>query len=288
MIVVPGYGWEMPNRVQRYLDAVTQLRAISFVSVILFGSAATGALSESSDVDLILVIPKETSQEDRRLLRHAVTDLEISHGLRLPESRRRNPLEVFAEHAGGHAHTCFLCSRDDLVSGDVGRVFGVRAAEKVFLERTFFASVMVSATTVCGEDLLSFVPLLPLRRRDVFKALFRLAGLVVFSVAAFPVLPDATKYAMGALKHSLHSCYFCYHLRTATIDEEVTFFHARLGRSRALLDLLSQRQEYRRSFLFVLRCVPVLFRLHFQTVRDNHFPREVARAQGSSPSSHAV
>jgi hypothetical protein len=56
----------------------------------------------------------------------------------------------------------------------------------------------------------------PLRRLDVFKTLFGFTtGLILLSAAAFPVLPDATRYAMGALKHSQHSCYFCYHLKTA-------------------------------------------------------------------------
>src|SRR5580704_15886010 len=270
----------MANRVQQYLDAVAQLHAggvISLVSVILFGSAASGAFSESSDVDLIIVIPDETSQEDRRLLRGVVTDLEIMHGLRLPESRPKNPLEMFAEHAGGHAHSCFFCTRGDLISGDVARVFGLRAVEEMFLERMFLTSVIVSAKTVWGEDLLSLVPLPSLRHLDVFKALFRLTGLVLFSAAAFPVLSDATRYAMGALKHSLHSCYFCYHLRTAPLDEEVAFFNSQLGRSRTLLELLNQRQEYHRSFAFVLRCVPILFRLHLRTAWDNRFPRAVVR-----------
>jgi predicted nucleotidyltransferase len=271
----------MANRVQQYLDAVAQLHAsgvISLVSVILFGSAASGAFAESSDVDLIIVIPDKTSQEDRRLLRGVVKDLEITHGLRLQESRPKNPLEMFAEHAGGHAHSCFFCTRDDLISGDVARAFGLRAAEEMFLERMFLASVIVSAKTVWGEDLLSLVPLPSLRHLDVFKALFRLTGLVLFSAAAFPVLSDATRYAMGALKHSLHSCYFCYHLRTAPLDEEVAFFNSRLGRSRTLLELLNQRQEHHRSFAFVLRCVPIVFRLHLRTVWDNRFPRAVARA----------
>ena len=272
---------KMASSVQQYIDAVAQLRVggeNSLVGVILFGSAASGAFSESSDVDLIIVIPDGTSPEDRHLLRRAVTDLEIRHGLRLPEIRPKNPLEMFAEHAGGHAHSFFFCSRGDLISGDVARVFGLRAAEEVFLERTFLASVFVSAKTVWGEDLLCLVPLPSLRRLDVFKALFRLAGLVLLSAAAFPVLPDATKYAMGALKHSLHSCYFCYHLKTAPLNEEVEFFNSRLGRSKTLLDLLKQRQEYHRSFAFVLRCVPVLFRLHLRTALDNRFPRAVERA----------
>jgi hypothetical protein len=148
----------------------------------------------------------------------------------------------------------------------------------MFIERMFLTSVIVSAKTVWGEDLLGLVPLPSLRHLDVFKALFRLTGLVLFSAAAFPVLSDATRYAMGALKHSLHSCYFCYHLRTAPLNEEVEFFNSRLGRSRTLLELLSQRQEYHRSFASVLRCVPILFRLHLRTVWENRFPRAVARA----------
>jgi predicted nucleotidyltransferase len=276
-----GCGRMMENRVQLYLDEVMELRtkdAISLVSVILFGSAASDAFSQSSDVDLIIVVPDETSPENRCLLRAEVTELETMHGLRLPESSRKKPLEGFAEHAVGHAHSCFLCTRVDLISGDVARIFGLRGAEEVFLERMFFASVIVSAKTVWGEDLLSLVPLPSLRRRDVFKSLFRSTAFILFCAAAFPVLYDATRYAMGALKHSLHSCYLCYHLRTAPLDEEVAFFNSRLGRDRVLQDLLNQRRQYHRSFAFVLRCVPILFRLHLRTLRDNRFPRTVARS----------
>jgi predicted nucleotidyltransferase len=270
----------MASRVQQYLDAVAQLHpsgVSSLVSVILFGSAASGGFSESSDVDLIIVLPDEATLEDRRRLRGVVADLEITHGLRLPSNRRKNPLEMFAEHAGGDAHSCFFCTRGDLMSGDVARVFGLRAAEKLFVDRIVLASVIVSAKTVWGEELLPLIPLPPLRRLDVFKALFGLAGLILLSAAAFPVLSDATRYGMGALKHSLHSCYFCYHLKTVPLNEEVAFFNSRLGRSRTLLELLNQRRTYHRSFAFVLRCVPVLFHLHLRTAWDNRFPRAVAR-----------
>jgi predicted nucleotidyltransferase len=279
----------MASSVQQYIDAVAHLRACgedSPVSVILFGSAASGAFSESSDVDLILVLPNEATLEDRRRLREAASDLEVTHGLRLPASRRKNLLEIFAEHAGGEAHSCFVCTRDDLISGDAAKVFGLRAVEKLFVDRIVFASVIVSAKTVWGEELLSLIPLPPLRRLDVFKALFGLAGLTLLSVVAFPVLYDATRYGMGALKHSLHSCYFCYHLKTAPLNEEVEFFNSRLGRSKTLLDLLKQRRNYQRSFRFVLRCVPILFRLYLQTALDNRFPRAVARGDISGDGSH--
>ena len=270
---------QLSSRLQQYLDAVAQLQCgvSSLVSVILFGSAASGAVSESSDVDLIIVLPDSATAEDRRRLHGVISDLEIAHGLRLPASRPKNPLERFAEHAGGDAHSCFFCTRADLLSGDVARVFGLRAVEALLVDRIVFASVIVSAKTVWGEELLPRVPLPPLRRLDVFKALFGFAGLILMSAVVFPVLSDATRYAMGALKHSLHSCYFCYRLKTAPLNEEVGFFNSRLGRNRTLLELLNQRRKYHRSFTFVLRCVPVLFRLHLRTAWDNRFPRAVVR-----------
>jgi len=273
----------MESRVQRYLDEVAQLHAVgvcSLVSVILFGSAASGAFSQSSDVDLIIVIDNETSQEATRRLRGAVKELEIMHGLQMTASRPQKKLERFAERAGGHAHSCFICTRADLISGDVARIFGLRATEEIFLERMFLASVIVAAGTVWGEYLLSLVPLPSLRRLDVFKSLFRSTAFILFCAVGFPVLPDATKYAMGTLKHSLHSCYFCYHLRTDSLEKEVAFFNGPLGRIRTLSNLLNLRQKYHRSFAFVVRCVPTLFRLHLRTARDNRFPRAVAITKG--------
>jgi hypothetical protein len=268
----------MTSGVQHYLDAVAHLKVsggTSLVTVILFGSTASGGVSESSDVDLIIVLPDEATAADRRRVYGEVAELEIAHGLRMPVGRPKNALEKFAEHAGGDGHACFVCTRGDLLSGDVARVFSLRAAEALFVDRIVLASVIVSAKTVWGEDLLPLVVLPAVRRLDVFKSLFGLAGLMMLSAGAFPVLPDATRYAMGALKHSLHSCYFCYHLRTAPLSEEVAFFSGRLGGSRALEELLEQRRAYRRSFGFVLQCVPALLRLHMRTAWEVRFPRAV-------------
>ncbi len=61
--------------------------------------------------------------------------------------------------------------------------------------------------------------------------------------------------------------------RTTTLEEEVAFFNRRLGASRTLVELLSLRRHYRRSFAFVIRCLPTLARLHLQTARDNRLQR---------------
>ena len=267
---------KLPARVQRYIDALVDTSAqarIALVSVVLFGSAARGGFSGGvSDVDLIIVVPDEAPPGTRDLLRDAVIRLETSHGLRSATGPSPGKLRARVERAVGHGFSGFVCTRSDLISGDVGRVLDLRPIETFFVDRIVLASVVASAVTVWGEDLLPQVVVPGVRRLDVFKALFGLSGQVLLSAMTFPMLPDATKYAMGALKHSLHSCYFCYHGRTAVLEDEVDFFSRRLGASRTFMALLGLRAEYHRSFGFVIGCLPALVRLHLRTARDNTFP----------------
>jgi hypothetical protein len=243
------------------------------VSAVLFGSAAKGGFSgDVSDVDVIMVVPDDASRETRRRLGGDVARLEAFHGLRPATTHSPGRLRTLIERAVGHGFSCFVCTRGDLISGDLARVIDLRPLETPFVDRIIFASIVASAVTVWGEDLLPRVHVPSVRRLDVFKAFFGFSCQVVLSIVTFPALPEATKYAMGALKHSLHSCFFCYHQRTATLDEEVAFFNRRLGANRTLVELLSLRREYRRSFAFVIRCLPTLARLHLRTARDGRFP----------------
>src|SRR5262245_29115763 len=257
---------QLPARVRTYIEALVQTcaqdRAPS-VSVVLFGSAAKGGFSaDVSDVDVIIVVSDDVSRAKRLRLSEDIARLEVLHELRPAPIHSSRGLRARVERAVGHGVSCFVCTRSDLISGDVARVLDLRPWEAAFVDRIVFASIIASAMTVWGEDLVPKVPIPPVRRLDVFKALFGFSSQVLLSAMVFPVLPDATKYAMGALKHSLHSCFFCYHQRTTMLEDEVAFFSSRLGESRALLELLSLRHEYRRSLAFVIRCLPTLARLH--------------------------
>jgi hypothetical protein len=99
------------------------------------------------------------------------------------------------ERAVGHGFSCFVCTRSDLISGDVVRVLDLRPLEAPSVDRIVFASIVASAVTVWGEDLLPRVPVSPVRRLDVFKALFAFSGGAFLSAVTFPVVHDATKYA---------------------------------------------------------------------------------------------
>ena len=261
---------ELPPQVRGYLDAIAQVCTRDrwgLVSIVLFGSVAKGDFARQvSDVDLIVVLPDGISQEERALVRDEVSRLEIVHGFKKP-AKPRNALQAFAERAVGNDLPCFVCTRSDLLSGDVARVFNLKAAEALFVDRIVLANVIASSIAVLGEDLAPLVKLQRVRRLDVFKAWFAFTNQVLLCLAAYWLLPDATRYAMGSLKHSLHS-YFCYHLKTTTLDSEVTFFQQKLGRSQTLNQLLDLRRHYRKSFGFVLRCLSALLRVHMRTALE--------------------
>ena len=261
-----------------YLTDVVRVcltRGCPLASLVLFGSAATGGYSAGvSDVDLLIVLPDGVSTEDRHSERDAVSELEARHGLAKSRSHRPGALEAFADRVTANVRSFFVCSRGDLLSGDPGRILDIPPAQARFVDRVAIPSIVASGVTVWGEDLLAQVLLPPIRRLDVVKAFFGLFNQVLFSAFVYPALPGATKYAMDALKRSVHNCYFCYHTRPAPLAEEIAFFQQRHGPSRALTRLMALRSEYRSSFGFVLGCLPALALLHLRTARDNQFPRD--------------
>ncbi|MDQ3820111.1 MAG: nucleotidyltransferase domain-containing protein [Acidobacteriota bacterium] len=278
-MIAPHNARPIPPTVRLYLENVVRACAdggLELVSVVLFGSAATGGFSETvSDVDMILVVPDETGREDRNRLRDVVEGLEALHGFRKNPARPRGPLEAFVEKVTANVRSFFICTRSDMLSGRVARILDLKPAQALFVDREVIPSIVTSAVTVSGEDLLTQIPMPPIRRFDVLKAFHGFLSQALLSMTVFPVLPNATKYAMGTLKRSLHNCYFCYHGRRASLEEEVNFFQQRLGANRTIAQLLTLRGDYRRSFAFVAGCLPTLMRLHWRTAFDNRFPRAI-------------
>jgi hypothetical protein len=56
-----------------------------------------------------------------------------------------------------------------------------------------------------------------------------------------------------------------------------------IGPSGTLQQLLDLRREYRHSPGFVIRCLPLLIRLHLRTDWDNQLPYEVLRGGTERP-----
>jgi hypothetical protein len=267
--------------VEAYVASVIQICAkpgSEVVSVVLFGSSAVGGYSAGiSDVDLLIVLRDGATRQYRRQVRAAVAEVEQLCGIARPGSHQRRALQALADRVTANVRAFFVCTRSDLLSGEPARVLDIPAAQAFFVDRIAIPSIVSSGITVWGEDLLARVARLPIRRLDVAKAFFGLFNQVLFTAMVYPLLPGATKYAMDALKRSVHNCHFCYKLRPAPLTEEVAFFAQRHGPSSALNRLLSLRTEYRPSFGFVLRCLPAIARLHLRTAYDNQFPRHSRR-----------
>ena len=271
-------GSAVPFRVQAYVETIVHTCADggrALVSVVLFGSAAIGGWVETvSDVDLILVVPDCATDEDTDRLRSEVERIEILHRLRSHSAHGQPALEKFLDRVTAHDRTFFICTRGDLLSGNIGRILRIHPSQAIFVDRIVLANFIASGITVWGEAMLPLIPVAPIRRFDVFKALFSLFPMALLCAAIFPLHPRMTRYAMGVLKSSVHSCFFCYERRRAPLEEEISFFERRLGPNRTLIQLLALRREYGNSFKFVVCCIPTLARLHLRTSIDNRFPRE--------------
>src|SRR5438094_10490875 len=103
-----AHGRQLLPRVQTYLDDRLRICAQieqPIVSMILFGSAASGGFSSVSDVDLMIVVPDKTTSEGKRKLGAEVAHLEIAHGFRPPHPT--GVLQRRVERAVGHLFSCF-------------------------------------------------------------------------------------------------------------------------------------------------------------------------------------
>lgn len=277
-----AHGAVLPLAARRYIGDVVATcgERGQVVSVIVFGSAAIGGYQErTSDIDLLLVLSDRAEASDCERMRDIVAEAEVRHGLARPEPlhhcRAVEALKRFVDRITANRRTFFICMRADLLSGEPRRILGLPTAQAIFVDRVATPSIVTSGVTVWGEHLLDAVPLPPIRRLDVAKAFFGLFNTVLLSAAMFVILPQATKYAMDALKRSIHNCYFTHHGKPAPLSEEMAYFERRYGASAAFAELLSLRQEYRPSLRFIGRCVPELVKLHFRTAVDLTFPREV-------------
>jgi hypothetical protein len=268
-VPVPASVGTLPRGVQAYVGdvaAAAEAVRLPVASIIVFGSTVAGGFEAgTSDVDLIVVEPDGRTRAERQRLRDAVQRVEVEHGFGGDGQRKRTTLEAAAAKLTGNASSYFICSHSDLLSGRVHRILGISRLQAAFVDRAVIPAILASAATVHGADLLPHVPLQPLRRMDALKALHGFTAQLLLAAALFPFLPQATYYAMGAVKRSLHNCYFSRHGRLAGLEQEIAYFSAVHGPSPVLARLVELRRDYRPDLGFILRALPLLVRLHVST-----------------------
>jgi predicted nucleotidyltransferase len=277
--ILMNFGFRSAPHIENYLTDIVRTdleKEKVLISLVIFGSAAVGGYAaQVSDIDLLIVIQDEVDKKTHFNIQNLVSELEKRNGIAKSQDYSHTAVENFFARLTANVRSFFVCTRSDLLSGDPARILGISAAQARFVDRAAIASIIKSGITVYGENLLVQVSLPPIRRLDIGKAFFGLFNQLLLIITLYPILPMGTKYAMDTLKRSVHNCYFCYHLRTTSLIEEVAFFQQRYGMSRALTRLLFLRSEYHPSIRFVFLCVPALMQLHLRTFRDNEFPRHI-------------
>ena len=286
-----GAEWQMngdgfPPALRAYLgalEAATRSSIPEVVSLIAFGSAVVGGYEEGlSDVDLIIVVSDETDAEGLERVRATVAGVEAEHGL--GPSLRRSATEQLLDRLTANVRSFFVCTRTDLLSGDAARILGLPRAQASFVDGVVLPSIFNAAATVSGEDLVHGVPLRPVTRGDILRAWFALTGQALLCVLAYPFTRDATKFAMGVVKRSVHNCYCCYHGAPAQLSTEAAFFaRRRPSLEPPLRRLLALRRDYLPSPRFVAGAAWILAQLHLVTALDNQFPRVLGRPPSRCP-----
>jgi len=274
----------LSTNVRHYLDAVLKFadqKSSEIVSIMIFGSVAKGGFSPVSDVDLLVVLADEVPWQEKKRLEHDLAALELEHKLRERPKSKREFVRAIVDRMAAQFKSYFVCYKEDFVSGNSAAVFGINPVLESLLltTRIGFANVVMSARTAWGEELLSQVRVPLLTKRHLAK---NFVGLLAFNACAlvvFPVLPNATKYSMSALKWMLHTCHFCVVLKSSTIEEAVEFFQGRIEAEATLRELLSLRRHYRPSFRFVKGCFGTIVRLYSMTVKEAVFPISIESVQ---------
>jgi predicted nucleotidyltransferase len=269
---------ELPVKVRDYVDAVIQFaeaRSPDIVSVSAFGSVAKGGFSQSvSDVDLIVALADRVPQKIKRIVSSELAALELKHRLRdRPQTTREFVYSKF-DRMAGQFKSYFVCYKGDLLSGNTAAVFEVNPLAESLLLSTHigFANIVTSAKVVWGEDFLHKIHIPALTKGHLAKNCASFLLLNACALLGYPVLPNATKYSMSVLKWMLHNCYFCYTLKSATVEEEIDFFRTKLGECKVFSELLSLRQKYQSSCGFMKGCFRMLIQLYVVTVSENQFP----------------
>jgi predicted nucleotidyltransferase len=269
---------ELPVKVRDYVGAVIQFaeaRSPDTVSVAIFGGVAKGDFSPRvSDVDLIVVLADGIPRKIKRIVSNELAALELKHGLRDHRQTKREFVYSYFDRMAGQFKSHFVCYRGDLLSGNTAAVFDVNPLAESLLLSTHlgFANIVTSAKVVWGEDFLPKIHIPTLTKGHLAKNCASFLLLNACAVLGYPVLPNATKYSMSALKWMLHNCYFCYTLKSATVEEEIDFFRAKLGECKVFSELITLRQKYQSSFGFIKGCFRKLIQLYVVTVAENKFP----------------
>ena len=213
------------EKAQRYVTSVLR-RIPSFesevVSVIIFGSYAKDDLSESSDVDLLVILKDSTPEEKVIELTNMVKALEMEYGFAWTgRSFVEGILRALSLQTGMFA-SHFVCRESSFIQLDFARIFhtdrfltGLIAPKRIVL-----GGVLCHARTLYGKDLLSQITPPNASFLDILGSLVMNLLLAMGAVFVTPFDPaKGVRFSIQAVKWSVFSAYYFLYGKSPSLTQ---------------------------------------------------------------------
>lgn len=212
------------ERAEGYISAVLEyIKKIEEVcSVIMFGSYVKGDLSQSSDVDMLVIVDDFISDSKIKELDSKILSLEEKFGFANTEltfsSRLLNQLSrqtgMFVSH--------FICRKSAFIDLNFADIFGTNSILTRLLapKGLVLASMLDDAKTIYGKNLLKEVGTIKINSTELFKSCAMNVLLSIGSIfLAFSKPAKAIRFSMEAIKWSIYSTYYYSNQKSAKLSE---------------------------------------------------------------------
>ena len=256
----------LPMNIQLFIEEIAgKLLKYDLISIFIFGSRE---FTEVSDVDLIFVV-KGIEKHEMKKIKYELKSVEIKYGLRNLRDEFIGSFLNHLEEETGMFCSNFICTPQDLIEGNFSKIFNTNKFF-TFLSPTniVLSNVFQNLEILYGEDITNFLPKFRISYFQIIKSVIMCSALSFLSILLLLFSKEATKYAMEAVKWSLHNTYFYNYRNSMTIDRLISFF-IKTGYN-DLNKLKKLRLKYRRDVFFNLHSLPLVIKLHINCILNFH------------------
>lgn len=230
---------EVEKRSQDYVSAVLKC-AQDFgslvVSVIAFGSYVKGDLSESSDVDLLVIVSDSSAPNKIMELDTKLTEIQKHFGFVEPPRSFSAKFLNFISRQTGMFVSHFICKESDFINLDFAQIFRTNKLLTSLLapKGLVLSGLLYHANTLYGKDLLKKVSPVRVNFTDLLKSML-MNMLLAFGALVLSLYKpkEAIRFSMESIKWGMYSTYY-YALRRSDklsqiadqfIDYEIAWSH---------------------------------------------------------------
>jgi len=226
------------------------------LSVIAFGSYVKGDLSETSDVDL-LVIVSDSSPSDKIIeLDRKLTEIQKHFRLGEPPKSFSAKFLNFISRQTGMFVSHFICKESSFVNLDFVQIFRTNRLLTMLLapKGLVLSGLLDHAKTLYGKDILGKVKPIKVNSSDLLKSLLMNTMLSLGALVLSLYKPkEAIRFSMEAVKWSMYSTYYDVFHKNDNLSQIATQFINHNVASSQISRMMKLRNQIKvdRKFIFL-------------------------------------